>query len=246
MTRPLIPARPQLWVGRTQAALASPLGVPQRRDFDAAAGLRRACAELAGTATRWRGIEVVVSDAHCRYLVLPRAAGIQGRAELDASIAARFASAFGDDPADWLLQRDGALLGDSDLVCALRRDTADAIRAGLADARRRLHRLQPLWVWCSRQPVGDARKPHWLASSDGDTLTMGLFHQQHCVAVRSTRRDAGGLGAALSREAARQADHATGTPVWLFGAEAPPPWLDDGSPVVASGRTMPFAAEGVV
>ncbi|MCX9155710.1 hypothetical protein OPU71_06175 [Niveibacterium sp. 24ML] len=240
MKSPLIAPRAQLWIGRDAVSLCGADGSRQHAAFSDAASLRAACAALAQTQPRWRGIEGVLSDAHCRYLVLPRLAGTRGRAELQASIAARFGAAFGDDPADWLLQSDGALLGSTDLVCGLRQERAAAIRAGLADARRRLHSLQPLWVWCSQRPLGAARAPHWLASSDGDALTVGLFAHGSCVGVRSTRLGEDSLAACLDRETALQSAHAAGTPVWLFGDSAAPARLADGSPVV--GAALPPAA----
>ena len=244
MKRALIPPRPQLWISRDSACLRGADGSQRSLEFKGMKALREVCAELARGLSRWRGIEVIVSDAHCRYLVLPRVPGTEGRAELQAGITARFAAAFGDDPADWQLQSDGALLGTSDLVCGLRLALASAIRGGLADARRRLHSLQPLWVWCSQRPLGAANSAHWLVSTDGDTLTLGLFHQKRCVGVRATRLGHDHLAASLSRETALQAAHEAGTPVWLFGASGAPARLDDGSPVVAVDLPAPIAQRG--
>lgn len=225
-------AAPLLWVGADTVRLCGhPVAGPGLPFADPAA-LRTAVATLAGSASRWRGVQVVVSDAHCRYLSLPRAAGLQGRAELEASLAARVASVFGDPSGDWLLRHDGAALGERDLVCALRRELAEAVQAGLRDARRRLARLQPLWVRCSQRPPAPTRGRHWLATHDGHSLTLGLFHGRHCFAVRATRLGGATAGAVLAREIALQPAHSPGTPVWCYGGGAPAR-LDDGSPVLA-------------
>lgn len=246
MTRPWIPPRPRLWVGREHLHLRDTLGRSHVRRFADLATLRTGCIELASELPRWRGVEVVVSDAYCRYLVLPRIAGTRNRAELEAGMAARFASSFGDDPADWLLQHDGAPLDGPDLVCALQRASAEAIIAGLAAARRHVRHLQPLWIWCSQHRLGAARAPHWLASSDGDMLTLGLFHRQRCVGIRSTRLGDAPLSAALARETARQDAHEAGTPIWWFGSAQAPARLADSSPIVAAGLAMPFTEGGAL
>ncbi len=239
MKRPLIPPRPQLWVGADNVSLRDPQGAIHCITFHDADALRAGVATLAAEQSRWRAIDVVVSDAHCRYLVLPRIAGTQGRRELADGIAARFAASFGDDAADWLLQYDAPPFGSDDLVCGMRRSTAEAILDGLRAARRRVFRMQPLWVWCSESALGKSRAPHWLASSDGHTLTLGLFQQRRCVGVRATRLGSGGLVAALNRETALQAAHSAGTPVWLFGGLGAPARLADGSPVI--GAALPAA-----
>jgi len=245
MKRPLIPPRPQLWVGADNVSLRDPHGAIHCIAFQGADALRVAVATLAGEQSRWRAIDVVVSDAHCRYLVLPRIAGTQGRRELAASIAARFATSFGDDAAEWLLQYDAPPFGTADLVCGMRRAVAEAILQGCRDAARRVFRMQPLWVWCSGAPLGQSGMPHWLASTDGHTLTLGLFQQRRCIGVRATRLGASGLAAALNRESALQAAHSAGTPVWLFGGQGTPARLADGSPVIAASLPPALVAGGL-
>lgn len=245
MKRPMIPTRPQMWVGADTVSLRDPQGAIHCIAFHDVAALRAGVATLAAEQSSWRAIDVVVSDAHCRYLVLPRIAGTQGRRELAEGIAARFAASFGDDAADWVLQHDASPLGTEDLVCGMRRTVVEAILGGLGDARRRAYRVQPLWVWCSQAPLGKPHAPHWLASSDGHTLTLGLFHQRRCVGVRATRLGTSGLAAALNREAALQAAHSAGTPVWLFGGVGTPARLADGSPVVTASLPLALVPGGV-
>lgn len=139
-----------------------------------------------------RTIRVIVSDCYCRYLLLPRPVGARNRAELQASIEARFQASFGDTLADWILQTDSAPAAQHDLVCALRRSVADSVHQAADKLAKRLLSMQPLWIWCAGQTERpphqiNKRNTHWLLSAESNSVTAGLFRAGRCIGVRSSR-----------------------------------------------------------
>ena len=186
----------ELWIGTRQLSArvlhrrllrepmaASAITVPFTGNLsDMALAITNLLAQLGAAST----LRVCVSDAYCRYLLLPRPAGARNKQELDAAISARFQSSFGENADDWILTTDSPPMAKFDLACALRRRLYEAIQAGAQ--RLPLVSLQPLWIWCAQQTARKCKADHWLIVAEGQGVTSGLFRSGQCVGVRSSRQ----------------------------------------------------------
>lgn len=206
--------RPPRLVARQCTPLASELALSE--------AIRGACAALPQAPRRTR---VVLCDAFCRYFMLTRPQGTARRAELEAAMQLRLRSLFGEDPEHWMLSADARLFNREDLVCALPRAFHQKLLAALDAANLSLQSLRPYWVSCCADQARQRRRGrHWLLAADAQALTLGLFEDGRCRAVRSRQRTAedSDLQAFLSREqvlfpAPTEEQDET---LWLYGAAA--------------------------
>lgn len=165
-------------------------------------------------------VKVIVSDAHCRYLLLPRPVGARNRAELEAAVTARFHASFGDNSENWSLRIDSAPQAQHDLTIAIRRHLLDKLEQLAIDTGKRLQSVQPLWVWSAAQSARQRSKSdHWLVVAQGKVCTAGLFRNGSCVGVRSSQQFAQGesLSHILMRESSLYASSDSAKAVFAFG-----------------------------
>ena len=190
-----------------------------------AKALADACAAFAKENPRQA--EVVLSDAFCRYFMLRRPVGTARRAELDAALAARFRSLFGESPEGWSFVSEQHLWAGEELVCALPSTFQSQLLATLRHAGLSIESIRPYWVCCAVDRASERRHGrHWLLGGDRHALTLGLFENGRCLGARSRRplgvsEDAGQW---LIREAAlfppASGAPAAGDRIWTYGAVA--------------------------
>lgn len=175
----------------------------------------QACTELADGLKPRAVAQVVVSDAHCRYLVLPRPAGVRNRAELDAAVGMRFNTVFGDATA-WALKRHSPAWTERDFVVGLRKDMLAEIHAGCQAARLKLRSVKPHWIaLAARLRRQTSSGAHWIVSDDGSWGAVGYVKDGQCLHLRSLRTDARpSLQELLAREQAFLAEEVPDAPVW--------------------------------
>lgn len=136
---------------------------------------------------------IVVSDAYCRHVVLPRPVGLRHAGELQASLRARFHTNFGDERDEenrWYVHTDCPPWGTHDLVCGIRQTLFNALCDVARRAKLTLSRIQSFWMWCHDQqgrvanPVGDV---FCLLASEGRAHTIAFFVRGQCIGVRGTQ-----------------------------------------------------------
>ena len=186
---------------------------------------------------RWRGdtVEALLSDGLCRYLVLPRPAGLRSRAELLGAVQGRFQSLFGNGR--WELRVASPLTSPSgggagavhasavanDAVVedfAVGTDGAELARllACCDAAGWRLTHARPQWLaWADRWASSLARGAHWLVSADERSIAIGYVVDGRCRLARTLRRDELPLETLLARESALLDEHDPGAAVWVAG-----------------------------
>lgn len=81
--------------------------------------LRRGVQPLQPAPDAGASLNILVSDALVRYWIIERPAGLASAAELDLYATERFASVFGDDPAQWVLRVDPLPQAERWLACAV-------------------------------------------------------------------------------------------------------------------------------
>jgi hypothetical protein len=190
-----------------------------------AKGLADACAAFAKENPRHA--DVVLSDAFCRYFMLRRPAGTARRAELDAALAARFRSLFGESPDGWTFVSEQHLWAGEELVCALPSTFQAQLLATLRQAGLSIDSIRPYWVCCAVDRAHERRHGrHWLLGGDRHALTLGLFENGRCLGAHSRRALATDEDARqwLIRETALFPP-ASGAPttsdrIWTYGAVA--------------------------
>jgi hypothetical protein len=204
--------------------LVAPEGVQvadlrRRQPLPAAPDLPQAIAGLEGSRAL---LDIVVSDAHCRYLVVDRPSGLRTVAELEAAAQSRFKAVFGDRGA-WSVKLGASAFGGADFAAAVDKDmlarlSAEALAAGL-----RLVSIRPHWVaWAARLRRTLRRGAHWLVCAEGAWVSLGYIDQGQCRHVRVLRLEAGGadVQSLLARERAFVEHADPVAPVWLCGGGA--------------------------
>lgn len=208
------------WLGLASVDASCPAAYTDTytAEYTAATGPLPACLQVLARQRRGQSLRVIVSDAYCRYQLLPRPAGTRNHAELNAAIRARFQASFGVNPEDWILRSDSAPNASHDFLCALQRSLFDALQQAAIAHASRIVSITPLWIWSVEKSAASKRNC-WLLTSEGKVLTAGLFQGGRCLGVRSQRQfhPEENLGQLLLREAALHADGSASGKVVLFG-----------------------------
>ncbi|MDC6167887.1 hypothetical protein [Paucibacter sp. XJ19-41] len=194
----------------------------------------------------WRGdaMDVLISDAYCRYLVLPRPQGVRNASELSAVLRGRFQAVFGADR--WTLRQATAPLGDLDFVVGADQQLLDELKRFSRSSGWRLRSVRPHWLAWAEQWRSHTRKgAHWLIASDGESGAIGYVRDGNCHLARSIRVTPGlSVRAALARESAFIAEADPGARVWLAGHGLLPDGTPSAHPIhAASGGALWGAQE---
>lgn len=210
----------------------------QRRARAPAAGVAEAIAALGEAPVR---LSVLLSDAFCRYAVLPRPPGVRNRAELQAAAHSRFRAIFGDVDG-WSLACEASPWHEMDFVAGVDGGVLQPLLAQAAAAGHRVDSVRPLWLaWATHFGRPLQRGRHWVLAADGDSwLGVGYFDGGVCRHARALRAEPGVDAAELlARESAfvDGADAQAG--VWLGGMPAPAR-LAGAAPVTAVPQPVPW------
>jgi len=200
------------------------VGAPTVQAFDLGRGvalgaspsLEAALDALAGRRAR---LEVVLSDAHCRYLVMARPGGVRNRAELGAAMQLRFRALFGEE-ASWLVRHESAATEGHDFVAGADQQLVAELERRAETAGLRVVSIRPHWVaWARHFRRRTRRGAHWVVGSDGEWLSLGYLSDGQCRHARAMRLGAAGTDLAdlLARERAFLADADPAAPVWCGG-----------------------------
>jgi hypothetical protein len=183
-----------------------PLGV---RSYDLR--LRRALAttpDLAKALEPLRGsgacLEVVLSDAHCRYLVMTRPEGIRNREELAAAVRSRFQLSFGELEG-WQLRHEASPFHTQDFVAAIDQTRLQELEVEARTAGLKLVSVRPQWVaWARHFRRHTRRGAHWIVVPEGGWLSLGYIVDGRCQQARALRvgAHATSLADLLARERA--------------------------------------------
>jgi hypothetical protein len=187
-----------------------------RQSLPSANTLSEALAPLHGSRAR---LEIVLSDAHCRYLVVARPKGIRSRAELEAAAGSRFKAVFGD-ARPWTLKVDALPSADADFIAGVDRAVLDDIERAAQAAGLTVTSIQPHWVaWARHLHRATRSGPHWLVCSDGEWASLAYLSQGQCRHVRALRLDAGlgDVDSMLARERAFAGDVDANAAIWVCG-----------------------------
>jgi hypothetical protein len=188
-----------------------------RRALTPAPDLARALAPHQGSRAR---LEIVLSDAYCRYLVMARPAGIRNGAELEAAAHSRFKAVFGEiDP--WQLKLETPARADSDFIAGADRGVLAEIESQAELAGATPISIRPHWVAWARhfhRPI--RRGTHWIVCSDGDWMSLGYISQGCYRNARSLRMDGGraDLDSLLARERAFADGIDAAAAIWVCGS----------------------------
>ena len=170
-----------------------------RRPLPVTGDLASALAPLRGSRAR---LEVVLSDAYCRYLVMPRPEGIRNREELTAAVHNRFHAAFGGTPA-WQLQHSGEPFEQRDFVAGVDASRLEELEAAALAAELTVVSVRPHWLaWARHFRSNTRRGAHWIVVPDTDWLSLGYVVDGRCLQARAVRL--GGPGANLPDLLARE------------------------------------------
>jgi hypothetical protein len=178
-----------------RSTLTLELGVSHATLHDAAgtAVARSTLAELDAALPGWLGdarrteLDVLLSDAHCRYLAVPRPAGARNASELAAAAQHRFAAMFGAVD-DWLVKQHAAPFGSHDLVVGVSKEHANRLQALAAATGVRLRSLRPMWLaWARHFGPSLQRGAHWVVASDGAWVSVGYVVDGSCRSARALR-----------------------------------------------------------
>ena len=189
----------------------------QRKPLGSFAQLAQALEPLAGSRAR---LELVLSDAYCRYLVVTRPAGIRNRAELAAALEGRFRAMFGEAES-WRFCHEASPTTDLDFVAGADGVLLDDIEERAQATGLRITSVRPHWVaWAQHFHRHTRRGNHWVVGTDGAWVTLGYFSQGLCRQARALRAMGNDtdLEDLLARERAFLDDVDPGAPVWLGGA----------------------------
>jgi hypothetical protein len=212
-----------LWLGADQAVLHDVDGKPAERV--PLAELGAALGAWCGTAkAARRRIEVLLSDLHCRYLSVPRPAGVRDPGELRAAGRHRFAAMFGPLD-DWTLRHHAAPFGSHDLVVGVHRAVLAVIDQQLPAARKLLRPVRPGWLaWARHFAPSLRRGAHWVLSADGHWLVVGYMEDNTCRSVRSLRlhETLRSVDDILARELALVDGARADAAVWIGGSGLDP------------------------
>lgn len=167
----------------------------------------------------WRGdaMDVLLSDAYCRYLVVPRPQGVRNAAELSAILRGRFLAVFGADR--WTLRQSSPFGGMLDFVVGADRQLLDELTALGRASGWRLRTVKPHWLAWAEQFRAQTRKgSHWLITSDGESGAIGYVSDGSCRLARSIRVSPGlTVRAALARESAFITEVDPDARIWMAG-----------------------------
>jgi hypothetical protein len=167
-----------------------------------------------------RAVEIVLSDAHCRYLVMARPQGVRNRAELSAAMHSRFNAMFGDVES-WSLRHEAAPGASHDLVVGVKRELLDRIDELERASGLRVASVRPHWIAWARHFQRETRRGHhWVVASHGGWASLGYLADGQCLLARSLRLPSGeaSFESLVSREKAFLADPVeTLAPVWCGG-----------------------------
>ncbi|GAB4550334.1 MAG: hypothetical protein Tsb007_01630 [Rhizobacter sp.] len=235
-----------IWTTPRIGLFAGPQGVRSydlrtRRPLASATELSKVLEPLRGSKAR---LEVVLSDAHCRYLVMTRPEGIRSREELSAAVRNRFHAAFGDTQA-WQLSYAASPFNELDFVAGVDetrlRDLEEQARA----AQLALVSVRPHWVaWARHFRRQTRRGAHWIVVPDTEWLSLGYIVNGRCQQARALRLGAhtASLTDLLARERAFVEDADPGAAVWLAGGHMQAPTSQLGAAVT---QTSPEALWGI-
>lgn len=190
-------------------------------------------APLRGSQAR---LEVVLSDAHCRYLVVPRPEGIRNRDELSAALLSRFQSAFGDGDG-WQLRHDAAPFDTHDVVCGIDEASLHTLQSQADASGLTLHTIRPHWVAWARHFARQTRRGHhWLIAADDGWASIGYLVNGRCTQVRALRLPAGArrLDDLLARERAFVEGSDPNAAVWVAGNGFPAPATTTGTALTSA------------
>ena len=206
----------------------------QRKPLGSFAQLAQALEPLAGSRAR---LELVLSDAYCRYLVVTRPAGIRNRAELAAALQGRFRAMFGEAER-WRFRHETSPMTEHDFVAGADGTLLDDIEERAQVAGLRVASIRPHWVaWAQHFHRHTRRGNHWVVGTDGAWVTLGYFSNGQCRQARALRTMGSStrLEDLLARERAFLEDVDAKAPVWLGGSGlAAPAALSTGAPLTTA------------
>ncbi|MBW8829987.1 MAG: hypothetical protein JF606_11230 [Burkholderiales bacterium] len=182
-------------------------------------------------------LEVVLSDAHCRYLVMPRPEGVRNRAELSAAMQSRFRAMFGDVEG-WQVRHEAQPFAEHDFVAGADGGLLTELEDLAQAARVRVVSIRPHWVaWARHFRRRTRRGDHWVVGTDGTWVSLGYVSNGQCRQARALRVEAGApnLEDLLARERAFVDDVNPAAPVWMGGAPTAPVSLSTGILLTAVG-----------
>lgn len=165
-------------------------------------------------------LEIVLSDAYCRYCVTERPAGLRNCSELQAALRNRFRAIFGSVDS-WLVGFEAAPFSQRDFVAGVDNQIVDSIYE-LADAAgMRVVSVVPHFVaWARALRSKIRRGHHWVVAADKHWLSLGYFQDGQCMQARTLRLnpEAVNLVDLLNREQALVFDVDLKAPVWFGGS----------------------------
>lgn len=194
-------------------------------NIDDLPGLEAALAQAIGAIQalgRARRLQVVLSDAHCRYLSTRRPSGLRRAAELSHFLLGRFNAVYGPLPDDWQVAQHAEPGADVDLAVGARSTVLASLARVAASQDVTLVSIQPEWVcWHTLWHKQLRRGHHWLVSGEGGWATVGYLVDGRCVSCRSVRPQSGqDWSSLLSRHRVLVPEASPDAMVWLGSAIA--------------------------
>jgi hypothetical protein len=192
---PFTRSRPLLGVGRRALGLlAAGACVEQARvaevDLSEGHDVREAVRGVL-QAPAARGVDVVLSDAVCRFFTVRPPSGVARLADLAAFAALRFEDLFGARVADWRIEADWRARAEF-LACAAPQSMLVALEDAARSARCALAALAPLFVrTCNATPQAATNGVCWRVCRTSAWITAAFYCGRDCRFVRSTAFDSG-------------------------------------------------------
>jgi hypothetical protein len=168
-------------------------------------------------------LAIVVSDAHCRYLVMSRPRGLRHRKELMAAMRQRFEATFGDSRR-WMLRHHASPLAHLDLVVGMDAELLQRIDAQARAAGVTVASIRPHWTaWASHFQRETRRGDHWVIAGDHAWASIGHIRHGQCHFAQTVRLQEGHDSVAdLLARAWAHVDMPEGSAaVWVGGAALP-------------------------
>jgi hypothetical protein len=180
--------------------------------------------EAMQVAGRGKGrVTIVVSDAHCRYLVMQRPRGVRHRGELIAAMRQCFDGMFGD-ARRWTLRHHASPSAQSDMVVGMDSDLLECIGAEARAAGVSVVSIRPHWTaWASRLRRETRRGDHWIIACDAVWASVGYVSNGQCRFARAVRLQEGHCSVVdlLARARAHVDVPDESAPVWVGGTALP-------------------------